>query len=129
MQLVEPLTLCPDCLVIRTPRSRHCSVCNQCVERYDHHCPWINNCVGAKNHSFFMCFVSSVIFSLSFVFFYTGYGLSRIYAQEEIQRKDLFYNILPDIFTLDKNSYIVASYMVMVLTGFFLLPVGLLYYI
>lgn len=42
----NPSDLCPDCKVIKTPRSKHCSTCKVCVERYDHHCTWINNCVG-----------------------------------------------------------------------------------
>lgn len=50
--------LCADCKVIRTPRSRHCSVCNVCVERFDHHCPWINNCVGVNNHNNYLFFVT-----------------------------------------------------------------------
>ena len=58
MSLVDPVALCPDCMVIRTPRSRHCSTCNHCVERFDHHCPWINNCVGVNNHVYFMIFLS-----------------------------------------------------------------------
>lgn len=63
LQKFHPAELCPDCKVIRTPRSRHCAICNVCVERYDHHCPWINNCVGVKNHGMylnFMCFVWGV---------------------------------------------------------------------
>jgi hypothetical protein len=51
---INPADLCPDCRVIRTPRSRHCAICNKCVERFDHHCPWINNCVGIQNHNYFL---------------------------------------------------------------------------
>ena len=25
---INPTELCPDCKVIRTPRSRHCAICN-----------------------------------------------------------------------------------------------------
>lgn len=57
LQKFDANELCPDCKVIRTPRSRHCSVCNVCVERFDHHCPWINNCVGANNHNNYLFFV------------------------------------------------------------------------
>ena len=49
--------LCFECEVITLPRSHHCNVCKQCVERYDHHCPWLNSCIGSKNHGNFFVFV------------------------------------------------------------------------
>ena len=60
LQHVHPCEMCPDCEVLRTPRSRHCAICNKCVERFDHHCPWINNCVGIHNHNAFLVFLCSL---------------------------------------------------------------------
>jgi hypothetical protein len=68
LQEFDPVLLCPDCEVIRTDRSRHCSICNKCVERFDHHCPWINNCVGIRNHGYFMCFLLSMLSLLILTF-------------------------------------------------------------
>ena len=53
----EASSLCPDCQVVRTPRCRHCTLCNHCVDRYDHHCPWVNNCIGRGNFTRFYSFV------------------------------------------------------------------------
>ena len=61
MKIFDPVLLCADCEVVRTDRSRHCSICNRCVERFDHHCPWVNNCVGINNHGVFMSFLVSML--------------------------------------------------------------------
>ncbi|XP_075164650.1 palmitoyltransferase Hip14 isoform X2 [Haematobia irritans] len=53
----EPSSFCSGCLVRRPIRSKHCSVCDRCVARFDHHCPWVGNCIGLKNHTYFMGFL------------------------------------------------------------------------
>lgn len=52
----EPSNICPECYIIKVDRSRHCEFCKSCISHYDHHCPWVNNCVGVKNHKYFLTY-------------------------------------------------------------------------
>ncbi|GKD39611.1 protein S-acyltransferase 24 [Tanacetum coccineum] len=49
--------LCATCKIVRPLRAKHCSTCERCVEQFDHHCPWVSNCIGKKNKWDFVCFL------------------------------------------------------------------------
>lgn len=48
---------CQTCHAVKVPRSKHCSLCRRCIPLQDHHCIWINNCVGYGNYEYFYPFL------------------------------------------------------------------------
>ena len=79
-QIFVERTYCTVCELEQPLRTKHCKTCKRCVRTFDHHCPWIANCVAEKNHRAFYVFivltscqiVLGICFSLGFM------GLNRV---------------------------------------------------
>jgi palmitoyltransferase len=67
--------LCATCKIVRPLRAKHCSTCDRCVEQFDHHCPWVSNCIGKKNKWDFFAFL---ILEVSAMLVTGGVCLARV---------------------------------------------------
>eukprot|EP00826_Nyctotherus_ovalis_P036129 TRINITY_DN3184_c0_g1_i4.p2 TRINITY_DN3184_c0_g1~~TRINITY_DN3184_c0_g1_i4.p2 ORF type:complete len:183 (-),score=35.39 TRINITY_DN3184_c0_g1_i4:176-724(-) len=65
----KKLKICSTCVFAKPPRTHHCRVCNRCILKMDHHCPWISNCVGFRNYKYFLMLLIYSAISLLFIAF------------------------------------------------------------
>ncbi|KAF6018027.1 ZDHHC17 [Bugula neritina] len=61
LETISVEQFCSTCIIHKPLRSKHCSTCNKCVAKFDHHCPWIFNCVGASNTRHFILYLTYLI--------------------------------------------------------------------
>ncbi|VDK51565.1 unnamed protein product [Cylicostephanus goldi] len=59
----ERVNYCFTCWVNKPKRAKHCSVCDRCVMDFDHHCPWLHQCITIRNLRMFLLFVACVAIS------------------------------------------------------------------
>lgn len=56
------------CNIYRPPRASHCDICGVCIEKLDHHCPWLGTCIGKRNYKQFYLFLLSLFVELLVMF-------------------------------------------------------------
>ena len=75
--IFHPGQECRTCRIPKPARSKHCSLCGRCVARADHHCIFINSCVGYRNHRWFILLLLSTAMLITYG---TLLGLSLLSA-------------------------------------------------
>ncbi|CCH43275.1 Palmitoyltransferase PFA3 [Wickerhamomyces ciferrii] len=85
---------CDKCQVWKPDRCHHCSSCNKCWLKMDHHCPWFATCIGFKNQKSFVQFlVNTVIFGW-YALLISGFKLYQFFYNENYKEEYLSFNIV-----------------------------------
>uniref|UniRef100_A0A671M244 Palmitoyltransferase n=1 Tax=Sinocyclocheilus anshuiensis TaxID=1608454 RepID=A0A671M244_9TELE len=66
---LDPRIFCTSCMMRKPMRANHCFSCNACVAKQDHHSIWINGCIGARNHPYFVLFLVALNFLCIWMFY------------------------------------------------------------
>jgi len=75
---------CRKCVKVKPDRCHHCRICQRCVLKMDHHCPWINNCVGFYNYKYFYLFILYALLILFWVSATSFLNFLRSVASDDV---------------------------------------------
>ena len=115
---------CPYCLVKHIYRSKHCLICQKCIEEFDHHCFWVGNCIGKNNYRLFFIFLIYVVLNTLFNFCITCYYL---YNEILSHYGEINNNSFPG-FCFGKNSFVYHK-VLRILVSIFIFFICLLFFI
>lgn len=85
--------LCVYCRRKTQVDSKHCKACNKCVLGFDHHCKWLNMCIGTGNYKFFITYMVSAICAMSLGLIATVVYLAQWWS--DLEHHSLYFRIVP----------------------------------
>lgn len=102
--------ICSICKTSVHISSKHCRECNKCVIGFDHHCKWLNNCIGKSNYKLFCFTIGSLELLMVFELSLGIYLTNDLFTNE----KASFYNI-EERLNLEDRKVIIGCMLVIVI--------------
>ena len=111
--------ICIKCGIIKSSSTKHCLICDRCVENWDHHCYWLNTCISNKNFCKFKLFLYfTFIFLITNLLFYI-YSVYLI-----LSAKDLFFQ---EIFNIEIGSEVYYLVLALLISALIVLIIFIFY--
>lgn len=107
--------MCQRCLRTKPDRCHHCSQCNKCILKMDHHCPWVANCIGFYNYKYFINMLFYASFSCNLIVSSSSKLVHGILSKDTASESKVDYRVAYFIVT----AYVLACVFGFIITGFF----------
>ena len=113
--------VCVKCGIKKKQNTKHCIICDRCVDNWDHHCYWLNSCINHKNFCKFKLFLYfSFVYLISNLLFY----LYSIYVT--FSSKELFFK---EVLNIEIKSIVYYFVIVIIVSVIIVLIVFIIYLI
>jgi hypothetical protein len=77
---------CQKCEFLKPDRAHHCSICQRCILKMDHHCPWLANCIGFENHKAFVLFLCYLVLFCLLACLMSIIALVKVISDERVSQ-------------------------------------------
>ena len=120
----EAEDFCPLCLVKNKFRSKHCLICEICVDEFDHHCFWVGNCIGKDNYTLFFIFL---IYILINTLFNMGVNIFYLITEMGNDEAEIENNAFPDFYF--GNDFFIYKRIVRIIVSICIFIICILFFI
>lgn len=113
---------CSLCKVFVKKRTKHCACCDRCVDDFDHHCKWLNNCIGQANYRLFVKLIISLELFTGFLAGFEIFLLSeQVQLDSDLLESTTFVVLVADVIlnlvVFLANGYLICAHIYLAKLG------------
>lgn len=94
---IDKTRICEICKTYKPPRCHHCSRCNRCCLKFDHHCTFVDVCIGFHNYKYYVQFCVTNFIMLIYYLIFVNFEFSII---DDLQASIIVNVVITDLLTI-----------------------------